>query len=313
MSLKRKDNRFNVKPTNHLDVHRPAGSLSPQYLGLHNSNSVGRNFFSPKNEISNHKLQNRSHFDDHSSHLNVLDRSLSPNRVKLPPVHTKKGKGDTLFMPCKRHGKEPVKFVDVSSGKFEGLCDVCLVSSEFSGKNMRLERLVDIYEKKRNELLKTQKELAELENQISKLYKDIVKSNVMIEPLIKELDEMEKKIVTQVERCFTKLKAKFIKFNPFKDTRDAIREKIEQSVQCLETVEAGTQASFPALQSLYNEKVLHENRVLIDDLKGKIQMNAMTNPLLEKDFNMLVYEYDKFFEKFENLCRQFANVVKVTT
>ena len=59
------------------------------------------------------------------------------------------------FIPCKRHIAQGIKFVEVSEGKFDGLCDICMVSSEFMSKSMKLERLVDIYDKKKKEIIKT--------------------------------------------------------------------------------------------------------------------------------------------------------------
>ena len=316
MTLRKKDIRFHTKSTAHIELNRHSSSFSPQYFPSDNSNSnilAGRGFLSPVTH-RNKPLQGNIFDDNQTSRLLAVHRSFSPkSRTRLPPVSVKKAKSDSVFIPCVRHGKECVKFVDTSEGKFEGLCDLCMVSSEFAGKNMKLERLVSIYERKRSELLKTQQELQELENTISKLYKDIVKTNVMMAPLMKEMDEMQKKVVVVVDRCFTMLKAKFIKFNPFKDTREDIREKIEDSLRSIEMLEAGNLNSFKVLQSLYDEKTINANKHLIYDLKNKIEMNTMTNPLLEKDFGALVYGYEKFFERIEGACRQFAQVVKVAT
>lgn len=319
MSLKRKDFRANIRSSSQLSPHHYSSHLSPQILRIDPNTSYHENASSPLDfSSSNYNAhRHKSIIDDRSitgiSHHNT---SVSPKiRTKLPAIHNKSKSPNELFLPCKRHSVECLKFVDVGQTKFEGLCDICMVSPEFVGRSMKLERLVDIYERKRRDLIKTQEDLKDLEAKIAKIHKEIIKTNSMTAPIIRELEEMEKKVTKEVEKCFKKLQAKFIKFNPFKDTRELIKIKIAQSEEIIERLSEGTQNSFAALQSLYlNEsKIINENRELVKDIESRIQINTMTDPLQEKDFNLLAYEFERFFEKLEGNCRQFSQVVKVRT
>ena len=316
MALRRKEHRVNIRSTHQLLPHHHPTSLSPTILDSfapleHNHSHIRQ---SPLNrshlgekDISSFKGIERSGM--HSS----LNMSVSPKaRTKLPPV-VKKMQPSEVKMPCTRHNSEAIKFVDVAEGKFEGLCDVCMVSSEFMGKSMKLERFVDLYEKKRKALIKSQEELKELESQIAKIHKDIHRVNVMTAPLLRELDEMEKKAVREVERMFKKIKAKFLKFNPFNDTRDLIRQKLEGSQSVIDKVEEGTKDSFVALKkvSLNETKILSENKALVNDLVHKIQTSTTSDPLQEKDFGVLVFQYQRFLERMEESCRILLQGVKL--
>lgn len=319
MSLKRKEPRANIRSSSQLSPHHYSPYSSPQILRIDPNLSYHDHIPSPLdsgvNKYNGHR--NKSVFDDRSI-TGILNHntSVSPKiRTKLPSIINKSKSHNELFLPCKRHFVECLKFVDVGQNKFEGLCDICMVSPEFVGKSMKLERLVDIYERKRKDLLKTQEDLKDLEVKIAKIHKEIIKANSMTAPIIRELEEMEKRVTKEVEKCFKKLQAKFIKFNPFKDTRELVKIKLAESEGILEKLGEGTQNSFTTLQSLYlNEsKILNETRVLINDIESRIQVNTMTDPLHEKDFNLLAYEFERFFEKLEGNCRQFSQVVKVRT
>lgn len=185
-----------------------------------------------------------------------------------------------------------------------------MVRSEFFGKNMKLERLNDLYAQKRRELVRAQEELSALEQKIINLYKDIVKTNVMAQPIIKEIEEMEKNVIKEVEKSFRKLKSKFLKYNPFKETRDTLKRKLEEMQETLEELEAGTYDSFEVLKSLRENKVLPETQNICRDLKARIEMDKLINPLEERDFNVVANGYDRFFEKILDACHQFASLAK---
>lgn len=320
MTLRRKDKGINIRSSSYMSPHHNSIKLSPQNYYSDAGHAFSANIVPSKNygllggyngAGGYNGIRNRTG-DEHSTNNMSISLSSSPQlRTKLPPVSNKM-KPAELFYPCKRHNTQAIKFIEISQGKCEGLCDICMVNSEFTGKNMKLERLVDIYEKKRKDLVKSQEELKDLEVKIAKIYKEIVKTNVMVMPLMKEMEEMEKRVAREVERCFKKLKAKFLKFNPFKDTREIVMAKLEESQQTLEKLDEGNFVTIQAL-TLNENKIINDNKNLIKDIESRIQMNTMTDPLKEKDFNLLVYEFERFFEKIETACRQFAQVLKVKT
>ena len=217
-------------------------------------------------------------------------------------------------MPCRRHGKEPVKYVDTTPRIFEGLCDICMIRSEFFGKNMKLERLIDLYKVKWEALNKGCEELKDIETKITRMYKEIVKENLKASPILKELDDMERKVAKEVERSFRKIKEKFVKLNPFKETREQVKNYLQEAVSTLHELEEGTTQSFELLRSMYvNEnKVMNTIQGVINDLNAQIEMDKSSDPLEDKDFAVLVYEYGKFFDKILKACASFAENVKVT-
>ena len=305
MTLRKKFNKsLNSHSIDHIEVH----NLSPQPSRTEQHKNLAHIFQSPKS-VSTKIFQESPIAKDVL--ITSVPRRLRPkSRTILPRLGGKISKKEGVFIPCTRHPQEGLKFINVLEGKYEGLCDKCMVSSENMGKNMRLELLKDIYEKKKTELAKTQRELEDLETKITKLHKEIMKNNITMQPMLRQLDDMENRIVKEVESCFKRIKAKFIKFNPFKDIRETLHEKISTNLEVLGRLEEGTSEVFHTLQDLVGDKLINDNKSFIMELENKIYMNSVSNPLQEKDFNLLAYEYDKFLEKVQSSCRQFSQIIK---
>jgi hypothetical protein len=60
-------------------------------------------------------------------------------------------------------------------------------------------------------------------------------------------------------------------------------------------------------------KIIIENQSLVKDTLSRIDMNKLTDPLLDKEFNLLSYEFGRFFDRITNACAYFANIIKVKT
>ena len=248
----------------------------------------------------------------HPAYITSVDDLLN-NRIKTKASSKHNIKPKNVFIPCKRHKTEGIKYVDIKPGTFEGLCDTCMVRSEFFGKDMKLERLIQLYGDKWLELNKVQDELKDIEAKITKMHKDIVRENLKAAPILKELEDMEKKVMREVERSFRKIKAKFVRFNPFKETRDQVKEYLQEAQATIHELERGTYDSFDVLKSIYTgeNKIVSELQSLVRDVNGKIEMDKLCDPLQDKDFGVLVFEYGRFFEKITAACSGFANNLKI--
>lgn len=165
------------------------------------------------------------------------------------------------------------------------------------------------YQEKRKALVKACEELSDLEDKIAKLYKEIVKANLAGVPILQQIDDMEKKIVKEIEKSFKKIKAKFMRYNPFKELREPIKEKLEQTMETLQTLDGGTSESFSALKSLccYENKIVYEVADFIREVNAKIEMNKLANPLLDSDFLKLSHQYGKLSEKIIRACASFSD------
>ena len=165
------------------------------------------------------------------------------------------------------------------------------------------------YQEKRKALVKACEELSDLEDKIAKLYKEIVKANLAGVPILQQIDDMEKKIVKEIEKSFKKIKAKFMRYNPFKELREPIKEKLEQTIETLQTLDGGTSESFSVLKSLccYENKIVYEVADFIREVNAKIEMNKLANPLLDSDFLKLSHQYGKLSEKIIRACASFSD------
>ena len=199
-------------------------------------------------------------------------------------------------------------------GEFDGLCEMCIVRSDFIGKNLKLEHLADLYSQKREALLKACHELTDLEFKMAKLHKEIVKTNMTNTPLLQQLDYMENQVVKEVQKCFKKIKAKFVKFNPFKEFREPIKTKLEEITQTIQELGEGTPESFELFESLctYENKIVQEARELIRDTNASIEMNKLSNPLEDEDFRRLCREYVSFSDKVNKACFNFSDCLEIS-
>ena len=61
--------------------------------------------------------------------------------------------------------------------------------------------------------------------------KEINVSNALNHPIMTKIQDMEKMVYKDIEHIFKRLRDKFIKYNPFRDVKEIIKEKIDESFE----------------------------------------------------------------------------------
>jgi hypothetical protein len=124
-----------------------------------------------------------------------------------------------------------MKFIDLSTQMYNTHCELCLVDADKYIKQMKLERILDQYDKVRTALVQNLQRLKDVDKKIEDLSKGVNVTNALTSTIMAKIDDMEKQTYREIDFVFKRLRDRFTKFNPFKDSKFFIRDKLEQNAQ----------------------------------------------------------------------------------
>lgn len=218
-------------------------------------------------------------------------------------------KTQVIVVGCKKHPEEMLKFIDVSTHLFGTHCEVCIVSSDNDLRQMKLERISDVYNRV-TKLLKNQAEqFKALEHKIDTMSKEIKVTNVMFQPVMAKIDYMEKQSMTQLENLFRKLRTKFTKFNPFKNTKDEIETKLEDVNQKLDDLSYQDAQSLEALRNILKvePRMKEDMKSFMALLKSKMENSKAVEMPSEREIGVMENAFEEFLEALTRSCEKFAH------
>jgi len=184
---------------------------------------------------------------ERSTYITAVD--ISPVSHLRKKIHDKKKLTD-VAIKCHRHPFQTIKFIDVSSEEYDALCEMCITSSDYILKKIKLERILDITNALRKDTMKFIEELEKMQQKYNNLSKDVIKNNANSSVLMIELDAMEKKVNKIVKDTFSKIRGSFVKANPFKENRELIKYKIEENIENVQILESNSEDALDLIRDM---------------------------------------------------------------
>lgn len=68
-----------------------------------------------------------------------------------------------------------------------------------------------------------------MEKKVDEMSKEINVTNALNHPIMMKIHDMEKAVYREVEFIFKRIRDRFIKYNPFSDVKEVIKDKIDES------------------------------------------------------------------------------------
>ena len=250
-------------------------------------------------------------YDKNATYITHIDFSLPLNIKKV--VNNNKKKISSMMIPCPNHPDEYVKFIDITSETFESLCDLCVTSSTYILKKMRLERLIDLTSKFGKETTNFLDELERLNYKMSYLNKEIIKNNAGFSPIIAQINDMEKHASKLIKDTFNKLRQSYLKSSPYQECKELLKYKIDESLDIIKSLNIGNNETLITIKELLtNSKKVEDIRTsILIDLKNKISNVEKNGPLTDEDFNMISYGFKGFYNIISIQSDKWLKIAKI--
>ena len=236
----------------------------------------------------------------------------SPSSIKKTLLDKNK-KFYPITILCPKHPEEYIKFIDITSEKFESLCDLCVTSGEHIFKTMKLERIIDSASKFRKETSDFLDELEKLNYKILNMNKEIIKTNAGLSPIISQIGDMEKRVSILVKDTFNKLRQSFLQSNPYRECKEILNHKMNESLDIIQCLNIGNNETLIMIKELLaNSDQITDVRInIIYDLKQKIINVENNGPLTDADFNILLHGFKGFYNILTVQSDKWLKLVKI--
>lgn len=230
-------------------------------------------------------------------------KKLEANELKPRP--------QLILVNCNKHPDELLKFIDVSTQIFGTHCDLCLVDSDKYVKQMKLERISDLHDKVRSTLMKHIEKLKEMDKKIDEVVKRISITNATGSVYMTKINDMERQAHKEIDFVFKRLKDRFTKYNPFKDTKYFIRDRLEEAAETVVNLDSQGYLALNTLKNfLKNEHYWkEENKNFFMDLHTRLEMHKNTETVGEKELGLIQNGFEVFIKNIKHDCEKWLKVI----
>lgn len=234
-----------------------------------------------------------------------------PRALKKMEINDLKHRPQIILVNCSKHQGEILKFIDVTSQTFGTHCELCLVEADKFIKQVKLERIMDQYDKVRATILKHLEKLKESDKRIDELAKGVNVTNALASNVMTKINDMENKTHKEIEYLFKRLKEKFTKYNPFKDTKFFIRDKLETASQTLVDLDSQGYLALTTLRNfLKNEsRWREESKNFFVDLEQRLSHFEEEETAGEKEFGRIENAFEVFMKSLRQDIDKWLKVI----
>lgn len=150
-----------------------------------------------------------------------------------------------------------------------------------------------------------------MEKKVDEMSKEINVSNALNHPLMTKVQDMERMVYREIEFVFKRLREKFIKYNPFREVKDVIQEKIDESFEIASQLDGQGFMALNTLKSFVKREQVwkEENKSFMMDLGTRVRIAKEADNFGDKEIGQIQNGFDGYLKSLHKICERWLKLI----
>eukprot|EP00330_Aristerostoma_sp_ATCC50986_P011486 CAMPEP_0114593490 /NCGR_PEP_ID=MMETSP0125-20121206/15082_1 /TAXON_ID=485358 ORGANISM="Aristerostoma sp., Strain ATCC 50986" /NCGR_SAMPLE_ID=MMETSP0125 /ASSEMBLY_ACC=CAM_ASM_000245 /LENGTH=131 /DNA_ID=CAMNT_0001792717 /DNA_START=454 /DNA_END=849 /DNA_ORIENTATION=+ len=126
-----------------------------------------------------------------------------------------------------------------------------------------------------------------------------------------KIADMERRVYKEIDHIFKTLRDKFTRYNPFKEAKMQIRERMEDCVKNAHNLDSQGYLALSTLKDYLAKETAfkEEGKRFLMEVNHKIENAKNLDPIGDKEFNRVHNGFDAYIKIFKDICERWLKII----